>query len=141
MLAAALAVVAAHRVATGAIALAAAAVAVRWGTTSLAAVGGAQAVLGPAVLTGPPAAAASSLFAALTLVLLSPAANLRAVAVGVAAAQLAVGPAGVGGIAIRSVATACFVVLCLLARHLPPWRLRLSVGVGAAAFLLAAVGT
>lgn len=141
MLAAALAVLAAHRLATGAIALAAAAVAVRWGTTSLAAVGGAQAVLGPAVLTGPPAAAASSLLAALTLVLVSPAANLRAVAVGVAAAQLAAGPAGAGGIAIRAVATACFVILCLLARHLPPWRLRVAVGAGAAAFLLAAAGT
>jgi len=141
VLAAALAVVAGRRVATGTIAVVAVAVAVRWGSTSLEAVGGAQAVLGPAALTGPVAGGLSSLLGALALVLVAPGGNLRAASVGAAAGLLAAGPGGTGGIAVRVASTVVFVVLCLLARHLPGWRLPLALGVGAVALGLAGAAT
>jgi len=119
----------------------AATVAVRWGTTSLEAVGGAQGVLGPAALTGPKAAALSQLLAAVAVVLVAPAWAWGAGAVGVAAALVAFGPAGGNGVPVRLVATAVAVFLALLARHLPPWRHPVAAVVAAIALAFAAGGT
>jgi hypothetical protein len=69
------------------------AIAIRWGTASITALAGAQAVLGPAVLVGPIAAAAGSVSAALALVLVAPG-RLAAPVFGAAAGAAVAGPGG-----------------------------------------------
>lgn len=137
----AVAIVAARRWATVALAIVAAAVAVRWGTTSLEGVAGAQGVLGPAALTGPKAAALSQLLAAVAVVLVAPARTWGAAAVGVTGALLAFGPAGGDGIPVRLASTVVAVGLALLARHLPGSRHPVAAVVALAALALAAAGT
>ena len=108
----------------------------RWGSTSLEALAGAQAVLGPAGLVGPPAAAAASWLAAATVVLAAPrvpassprvggmggpagasgAPNLVvAAACGATAAGVVAGPAPGGGLWVRVLATVVATLVALLA--------------------------
>lgn len=92
LLAVLLGVVAGDVVAGAAAAGVALALLARWGSSSLAAVAGAQAVLGPAVLLGPPVSAASVWLATLALVVVAPV-GWRAVLFGAAAGLVACGPA------------------------------------------------
>lgn len=74
-----------------------AAVAVRWGTTSLDTVAGAATTLGPGVRVGPPLAAAALALAALALLLAGlQAPLLPRLAAGATAGAVAVGPVGAG---------------------------------------------
>jgi hypothetical protein len=95
-------------VAAGAAAvLAGLAVAGRWGSSSLGALAGGQAVLGPAGWTGPAALAASSWAASAALVLACPPGRFRVVAFGLTAAALVAGPpldGGAAAVALRVVA-------------------------------------
>ena len=108
MLLAVLLGVAAADVAAGGVAvLALSAVAVRWGTTSLDAIAGAQSVLGPGAVVGPIAAVGAVWCAAAALVVAAPE-GWPALAFGGAAALALAGP-GPGGpadVALRLVATA-----------------------------------
>jgi hypothetical protein len=87
---------------------------VRWGSSSLGAIAGAQAVLGPAGWTGSGAAIAAAWFAAVALVLAAvPLFKTNVVVVAlsvapfaVAAADVVVGPAPGGALALRVLATA-----------------------------------
>jgi hypothetical protein len=139
---------AAGRVAAGVAAvLALSSVLIRWGSPSLEALAGAQAVLGPAGTVGTTAAAASAWCAASALVLAAPRPDARLpwriVAVapfGIAAAAVVLG-AGPGGLLwLRVVASVGAVVLALTITLLPR---RLTVaaalGAGAAAVVLAMV--
>jgi hypothetical protein len=92
VLAVLLAVVAWDSVAAGALLASTVALAARLGSTSLPALAGAQAVLGPAVMTRPPAAAASSAMVAAAILLVAPN-GVRAIPFGLAAALLVAGPA------------------------------------------------
>jgi hypothetical protein len=81
-------------------------VVLRWGSGWLVAVTGAQAVLGPAGVVGPPSAAASSWLAAAALVVAVPGSSLlAALAVGAGAGVVVAGPAGLDGGATRVAAT------------------------------------
>ena len=71
---------------------AAAAVGVRWGSTALPSLAGAQAVLGPAVAVGPAVAAASSLCAGVALIVAAPA-GWAALPWGLFGGLVAAGPA------------------------------------------------
>jgi hypothetical protein len=137
LLAALVAIVLAYPAGVVTVALVAVATSVRWGTAWLVPLGGAQAVLGPAVAVGPaPAALASGLCAA-ALVLAAPPAPAAAVALGVSAALVAAGPSGSSGILIRIGAT---VVATALAFGLGRFgRLRVRTVV-AAALAAAALG-
>ena len=112
--------------AVGAVAFAGLALVERWGTTSLDAVAGAQSVLGPGGLVGPPNAAASAWFAAAALVLASPwvdgddgpaerrvapSALALALATGPAAAVMVAGPHFATDLPVRLAATLVGVVL------------------------------
>lgn len=141
VLAALLACAAWHPPALGAVVPALLASAWRWGSTSLDALAGAQAVLGPAGWTGTAAAAASSWLAAVALVLAVPgrlrpppievggmggphgaldAPNLvLAGATGAAAAVVVAGPAVGGAVWVRVLAT---VVATALALVVTAWR-------------------
>lgn len=106
-----LAVVAWRPVAAAAAGAALVAASWRWGSTSLEAIAGAQAVLGPAGLVGPHRAAVASWLAAGAVVLASPAGRfgrvgsaLPALASGTAAAVVVAGPAPGGDVWIRVVA-------------------------------------
>ena len=82
----------------------------RWGSTSLAALAGGQAVLGPAGWTGPATAVLSSWAAAAALVLVAPRERVPAAAFGLFAAAVVAGPAvtdvsDVGALALRVVAS------------------------------------
>lgn len=92
LLAVLLGVVAGDVVAGAAAAGVALALLARWGSSSLAAVAGAQAVLGPAVVLGPPVSAASVWLATLALVVVAPV-GWRAVLFGATAGLVACGPA------------------------------------------------
>jgi len=135
-------------------------VALRWGTTDLAAIGGAVGALGPAVRVGPPSAAAACALAGLALLIAS--ASLRAapgpgpsapgggepsahqaagqpagrIALGAAAALAIVGPTGqpdASGAALAGGALVLLVAACVVAApRLPSGRLA-----GPAAFALA----
>lgn len=106
VLAVLLAVVLASPVGIATAALAAVATATRWGSSWLVAIGGAQAVLGPAVVVGPARAAASSALAAAALVVAVPGRTIAgALAVGATAGFLFAGPAGLDGVATRAGAT------------------------------------
>ena len=116
--------------AVGAVAFTGLALVERWGTTSLDAVAGAQSVLGPGGLVGPPNAAASAWFAAAALVLASPwvdgddgsvsgehprlvapSALALALATGPAAAVMVAGPHFATDLPVRLAATLLGVVL------------------------------
>lgn len=123
----------------GAVALlATTAAALRWGTTSLDAIAGAQTVLGPAAAVGPVAAAASTWLAAAALVLVK-ARGLNAVLFGVTAGLIAVGPAGsVDQVAVRVVAAVIGAGLALAAQRWAPAAARpAALGLATAAVVLA----
>jgi uncharacterized protein (TIGR03382 family) len=119
----------------------------RWGSGSLDAMAGAQAVLGPAVSVGPPAAAAVWCAAA-AVVLAGPRQLLAHAAFGVFAGFLVAGPSpagDAGDAATRVVASATAVLVAwALGRRIPrPVALGLAVAAAAAggASLLVAPGT
>jgi hypothetical protein len=136
VLAALLAVVAATRAGGLAALLACTSVLVRWGSPSLAAVGGAQAVLGPAVLVGTATAAATWL-ASLALVL-SARDRLTAGAFGLAAAALAAGPSLPHALATKAVGAVVGVGAAYAATRLPRHASLAAVVLAAAAVVLAA---
>ena len=130
---------AAGELVVGAVAMmATAAVALRWGTTSLDAIGGAQTVLGPAVTVGPPLAAASMWFAAAALVLVR-ARGLTALLFGITAGVIVAGPAGAAGqLALRGAAAVLGAGLALGAqRFAPPAARSLALVLAAGAVVLA----
>jgi hypothetical protein len=132
---------AAADVATGAVTVVAClALAVRWGATSLDALAGAQAVLGPGGAVGPPSAMAASWCAAGALVLASPR-GWAALAFGSAAGLGLAGPSPAtgGDVGLRLAAAAAGVVCAVvLARRTSPERGRLGALVLAGcAFVLA----
>lgn len=109
-------------VAAVAVAVAAFSMAARWGSTSLGAIAGAQAVLGPGGILGSVVASASAWFAAAALVLASPR-GWRAPAFGLAAALVVFGPAATdaASLAVRVGAAAVGVGLAVVVgRWLPP---------------------
>ena len=135
--------VAAADLLAGAVALwAGLALAVRWGSSSLDAVGGAQAVLGPGATVGPAAAIAATWGAAAALVLASPR-GWAALAFGAAAALGVAGPSPsrAGDLAIRVAGVlagvACAVVVSR--RGPPPAARRAALALSAAALALALV--
>ena len=96
--------------------------AIRWGSTSLDAIAGAQAVLGPGGTVGPGLAAASAWCAAAALVLAAPR-GWRAPAFGLAAGLSVAGPAAADGgqLALRVAAGVLAGALAVAAgRWLPP---------------------
>lgn len=123
-------------------ALALVAVAVRWGSTSLDAIAGAQAVLGAGGLVGPAAAVAAAWAAGAALVL-APRREWQTVAFGAAAALCVAGPsvAGPGDAAVRAAGVIAGVGAALvLGRRVPePTRRRAALGAAAAALALALV--
>jgi hypothetical protein len=107
----------------GVAALAMVSVVGRWGTTSLAALAGGQAVLGAAGWTGTTALVASSWAGAAALVLACPEGWVPAVAFGAAAAQLVAGPAlgdgsSAGLVALRVVGPLVGMGLCVAVAQL-----------------------
>lgn len=120
--------------------LATLAVALRWGTTSLDAIAGAQTVLGPAALVGPVAAAASSWCAAAALILVK-AKGLAAVLFGLTAGIIVVGPAGAfDQVVLRGAAATLGVGLALGAqRFAPPAARPVALALAAGALALAVV--
>jgi hypothetical protein len=119
---------------TGAAAvLAGAAVVVRWDSSSLAAVGGNQAVLGWAGSVGPVLAAASTWLAALAVVL-SGRREWPAIAAGaLLAALLVAGPTDAAGWWIRLAATAVAGALTFVADRVLPRRAAVTISLAAAA--------
>lgn len=118
--------------------LAVGSVAIRWGTTSVDAITGAQTVLGPAAAVGPLVAAASTWCAAAALILVK-ARGLTAYLFGLTAGIIAVGPAGAPeAVAIRVVAAAVGAALALTAqRWAPPATRTVALALGAGAVALA----
>jgi hypothetical protein len=121
--------------------LAGVAVVVRWGSSSLDAVGGNQAVLGWAGSVGPVAAAASTWFAAAAVVLCGRREWPAIVAGAVLAALLVAGPTDAGGWWIRVLATVVAGAIAWAATRTVPRRAALAVSLvaGAAALVLAVV--
>jgi hypothetical protein len=126
-------------------ALALAAAFVRWGSPALGAIAGAQAVLGPAGWTGSSAAVASAWLGAGALVLASVPLDstskiitaLSVAPFAIAAADLVVGPAAGGALALRVLASAlALVATTLLAR----WRSLPSLAAGCGALALLSAG-
>jgi hypothetical protein len=114
----------------------------RWGSTSLAAVAGAQAVLGPAGWTGSATAVLSSWSGALALLLLAPPRLVPVLAFGLAAAELVAGPAvgtgSLGGpLALRVAASAAAVAVAWACAHRVPRGLALRAGLVLAAAAVA----
>ncbi|HVM54014.1 MAG TPA: hypothetical protein VM262_12520 [Acidimicrobiales bacterium] len=99
--------------------LATTAVLLRWGSPSLAAVGGGQAVLGPALVVGDTVAAGSAVLAALAIALLAPRPVVLALALGVVAGAVAVGPEIPHDLGIRIVGAAAGAAVAVGARWLP----------------------
>ena len=117
--------------------LAVAAATIRWGSGWLVAISGAQAVLGPAVVVGPAAAAASSWLAAACLVIAVPDRSIvPAVGVGVVAALLAAGPGGWDGVAVRALASVLAVAAAIGVARIGHVRMRAIGAVGLAALAL-----
>jgi hypothetical protein len=137
----------AERRSSTAVLLAAAAVAVRWGTTSLDTVTGAATTLGPGIRVGPPQAAAAVGLAAVALLLAGLGAPLLPrLAAGATAGALAIGPVGAASAGTVVLGLLGVVLGMLLARALPRLspepsdRLRGAAPVAAlAALLLAAI--
>src|SRR5207253_8473229 len=127
-------------------------VALRWGSSSLGAVAGAQAVLGPAGWTGSAAAVASAWTAAAAVVLASPGERVpglprwlgplaAAVPFGLVTAVVAVGPGPGGAVRLRVVASivgtaAVMAVGRIDGDWLTAARPRAAVGLGVAALVL-----
>jgi hypothetical protein len=111
----------------------------RWGSSSLPAIAGAQAVLGPAVLVAPAAAALSAAATALALVCVAPPGPLAA-PFGIAAAVLAAGPAAStpSRLAVRVAAAAAGALLALVISRRVPRPRRFQVAAGAAIVACAA---
>lgn len=118
---------------------------VRWGSPGLGAIAGAQGVLGPAGWTGSSFAVASAWLGATALVLAAVSLDRRSVVVtalsvspfAIAAADLVVGPAPGGALALRVVASvAAVIVTTLVAR----WRALPSVAVASGAIALLCAG-
>ena len=131
-------IVAATRAGAVAILSACAAVLVRWGSPSLGAVAGAQAVLGPAVVVGSATAAASTWLASLA-VALTARDRLTAAAFGLTAGVFAAGPTFPHALATRVAGAAAGLVAAYGAARLPRAASIAAVAVGAAALGLAAV--
>lgn len=134
--------IAAGEVLAGAVAvLATGSVAIRWGTTSLDAIAGAQSVLGPGVAVGPAAAAASTWCAAAALVLAG-ARGWRAVAFGLTGGLVVAGPAAGSAdlVAMRAAAAVAGVGLAVVAgRRAPPVARLAALALAAGAVVLALV--
>ena len=113
----------------------------RWGSTSLGALAGAQSVLGPAGLTGPTTVAASSWVAAAALVLACrPPVLLGALPFGAVAAAVATGPGPDGELVWRIAGTAAATLLSAgVARFAPRWVAYVAVAVSLAALPLAVI--
>lgn len=110
----------------------------RWGSTSLAALAGGQAVMGPAGWTGPPGLVLSSWAAAAAVVVVCPRGAEPALAGGVLAAALVAGPATGRGttsvVALRLAASVVAVAAALmLSRAIPRPAARLAGVVAALA--------
>ena len=116
----------------------------RFGTTSLAGLAGAQAVLGPAVLVDPAVSAVASALAALAVVAVAPPLRRglwRGLPFGLLAGLLAVGPSasGAGDALVRLVGVALGVGAVFAAHRYvplgarPPWARWAALGVSAAA--------
>jgi hypothetical protein len=127
----------------GAVLLAATAVLARWGTGSLAALAGGQAVLGPAGVHGTGAAIGSAWYAGAAIVLASPG-GWPAIPFGAAAGLVIAGPAvtSVATGATRLGAAALGITAALLVPRFLPARLagRVGVAFGVLALLLAVGG-
>src|SRR5438105_1518860 len=115
----------------------------RWHTASLTALAGAQAVFGPAGLTGPIAAALSSWAAAGALLLAAPV-GWASAPFGLAAALVLAGPSGasLGGLLVRLLGAVAMVDLAVsVGRRVPVERRQPpGVAVGAVAVVLAWLG-
>lgn len=122
----------------------------RWGSPSLAAVAGGQAVLGPAIVVGSLASAASAWLAAAAIVVATP--RLRddgglgwadrlgvAAVAGIAAGAVAAGPTLVDEPVVRIAGVVVATGAALLAARLPHPRV-LGAVLGAAGLALAVVG-
>ena len=116
----------------------------RWGSPSLTAVAGGQAVLGPAILVGSTASAASAWLAAAALVTATP--RLRgtdelvvAVVAGVSAGAVAAGPTLVDDPVVRIAGAVVAVAVAVVLGRLPYPRLLAAV-LGVAALGLGAIG-
>jgi len=118
----------------------------RWGTSSLAALAGGQAVVGAAGVTGPALLAASAWCGAAALTLAAPRRPVATVAFALAAADVVAGPAalssGGGPLAVRVAASLVAVLLAFFAATWIPPRLArvaaLVVAVSAAMLVVAA---
>lgn len=110
-------------------ALAGIAAALRWGTGSLSASAGAQAVLGPAADVGPALAAGGSVAGAVGVVLVSPG-GWAAIPFGLAAGLLVAGPSAItaGDAAIRFGAAGACIALAWASGRLLPRRIALPLG-------------
>ena len=98
----------------------------RWGTSSLAALAGGQAVVGAAGVTGPALLAASAWCGAAALLLVAPRRPVATVAFGLAAADVVAGPAALssgGQLAIRVAASLVAVLLAFFTADAVPPRL------------------
>lgn len=132
---------AAGEVLVGAVALmATAAVALRWGTTSLDSIGGAQTVLGPAAVVGPGLAAASMWCAGASLILVK-ARGFAALLFGVTAGVIVMGPAGaVDQVALRVAAAVLGGGLALGVQRLaPPAARPVALGLATGAVAMAVI--
>lgn len=119
------------------------ALAVRWGSTSLDAISGAQSVLGPGATVGSLAEVAASWSAAAALALAAPPGWWPAVAFGSTAAIAVAGTAGdPADVALRLAAAAAGVAVAVAgSRRLPPGTARSAAGAaGGAALVLAVLG-
>jgi hypothetical protein len=116
--------------------LAGAAVVVRWGSSSLDAIGGNQAVLGLAGSVGPAVAAASTWVAAIAVVLSGRREWPGIAAAAVLAALLVAGPTDAGGWWIRIVATAVAGAVAFAADRAVPRRVASATAVAAAVVAL-----
>lgn len=138
VLGALLALVATTRAGAVAALVATAAVLVRWGGPSLAAVAGGQAVLGPAVALGAGAAAASSALAALAIVLLAPSRLPLVLALGIVAGAIVAGPAVPHDLVVRVAGVVACCGMAYTARWIPV-RQGVAAGVAVLALVLASV--
>ena len=113
----------------------------RWGSTSLGALAGAQSVLGPAGLTGPATVAASSWLAAGAVVLACrPPVLLGVLPFGALAAAVVAGPGPGGELVWRIIATAAATLVCAgVARYAPRWVVWVAVAAGVASLPLAVI--
>ena len=141
LVAVALAVVAADVVVGAGVLLAAASVVIRWGSSSLGALAGNQAVLGGAGWSGSIAAAASAGCAAGAVLVATPPGVLPALAFGLGAATVVAGPGIGGAVGVRVAASIVGVGVAWLLGRLasPPWTRGVAAAAGALAVAMAAL--